>query len=294
MTDIRKVAVIGAGTMGNGIAQACSMAGMDVTLVDTQDSFVQRGMDNIRTSLARFVKSAKLTQEQADAVVQRIRTTTSLPDGVKDADIVVEVVPEKLDLKQAVFKEIAQHAKADAVLATNTSQLSITAIASAIDRPQDVIGTHFFNPPVMMKLVEVVRGLKTSDRALEVALALAKKLGKEAAVCKRDTVGFITTRAIAALRLECVRMYEEGIASMEDIDKAMRLGFNHPMGQFELTDFNGLDVALFNTMSLKEAYGERFNPPQSMVARVKAGQLGRKTGAGWYDYSDPKSPKPTK
>ena len=148
--------------------------------------------------------------------------------------------------------------------------------------------------PDRAEALEVVRGLKTSNRALEVALALAKKLGKEAAVCKRDTVGFITTRAIAALRLECVRMYEEGIASMEDIDKAMRLGFNHPMGQFELTDFNGLDVALFNTMSLKEAYGERFTPPQSMVARVKAGQLGRKTGAGWYDYSDPKSPKPTK
>lgn len=294
MTDIRNVAVIGAGTMGNGIAQACSMAGMAVTLVDTQESFLQRGVDNIKTSLARFVKSAKLTQEQADAVLQRVRTSTSLPDAVKDADIVVEVVPEKLELKQAVFKEIARHAKADAVLCTNTSQLSITAIASAIDRPQDVIGTHFFNPPVMMKLVEVVCGLKTSERALETALALAKKLGKEAAVCKRDTVGFITTRAIAALRLECVRMYEEGIASMEDIDKAMRLGFNHPMGQFELTDFNGLDVALFNTMSLKEAYGERFNPPQSLVSRVKAGQLGRKTGAGWYDYTDPKSPKPTK
>jgi len=294
MAEVRSVAVVGAGTMGNGIAQACSMAGLEVAMVDMQESFLQRGLDNVKTSLARFVKSQKLTQEQADAVVKRIRTTTSLADAVKDADIVIEVVPEKLDLKQSVFREIAQHAKADAVLCTNTSQLSITAIASAIDRPQDVIGTHFFNPPVMMKLVEVVRGLKTSDRALEVALELAKKLGKEAAVCKRDTVGFITTRAIAALRLECVRMYEEGIASMEDIDKAMRLGFNHPMGQFELTDFNGLDVALFNTLSLKDAYGERFNPPQSLVARVRAGQLGRKTGSGWYDYSDPKSPKATK
>ena len=294
MAEIRTVAVIGAGTMGNGISQSCAMAGMEVTMVDTQDSFLQRGMDSIKTSLARFVKSQKMTQEQADAVLKRIGTSTSLADAVKDADIIVEVVPEKLELKQAVFKDIAKHAKADAVLATNTSQLSITAIASAIDRPQDVIGTHFFNPPVMMKLVEVVRGLKTSDRALDVALELTRKLGKEAAVCKRDTVGFITTRAIAALRLECVRMYEEGIASMEDIDKAMRLGFNHPMGQFELTDFNGLDVALLNTLSLKDAYGERFNPPQSLVSRVKAGQLGRKTGAGWYDYTDPKSPKPTK
>ena len=294
MAEIQAVAVIGAGTMGNGIAQICSMSGLNVTLVDTQDSFIQRGIDNVKTSLARFVKSQKLTQAQADAVVARIRTSTSLPDAVKDADIIIEVVPERLDLKQAVFQQIAKAAKPSAVLATNTSQLSITAIASAIDRPQDVIGTHFFNPPVMMKLVEVVRGLKTSDRALEVALALAKKLGKEAAVCKRDTVGFITTRAAAALRLECIRMFEEGVASMEDIDRAMRLGFNHPMGPIELTDFNGLDVALFNTLSLRDAYGERFNPPQSLVARVKAGQLGRKTGAGWYDYTDPKSPKPTK
>ncbi len=293
MAEIQSIAVIGAGTMGNGIAQVSAMSGLDVTLVDTQDSFIQRGMDNVKTSLARFVKAQKLTQAQADAAVARIRTSTSLSDAVKDADIIVEVVPEKIDLKQAVFQQIARAAKPDAVLATNTSQLSITAIASAIDRPQDVIGTHFFNPPVMMKLVEVVRGLQTSDRALGVALALAKKLGKEAAVCKRDTVGFITTRAAAALRLECLRMLEEGVASMEDIDRAIRLGFNHPMGPIELTDFNGLDVALFNAMSLRDAYGERFNPPQSLVTRVKAGQLGRKTGAGWYDYTDPKAPKPT-
>lgn len=294
MAEVRSVAVVGAGTMGNGIAQACSMAGLDVTLVDTQDSFIQRGVDNIRTSLARFVKSQKLTQEQADAVVQRIRTTTSLKDAVSNVDVVIEVVPEKMELKQSVFKDIAAAARPGTVLATNTSQLSITAIASAIDRPQDVIGMHFFNPPVMMRLVEVVRGLKTSDESLETVLGLTKKLGKEAAVCKRDTVGFITTRAAAALRLECYRMLEEGVASMEDIDRAMRLGFNHPMGPIELSDFNGLDVALFNTLSLKEAYGERFNPPQSLVARVKAGQLGRKTGAGWYDYSDPKNPKPTR
>jgi len=293
MAEIQSIAVIGAGTMGNGIAQVSAMSGLDVTLVDTQDSFIQRGMDNVKTSLARFVKAQKLTQAQADAAVARIRTSTSLSDAVKDADIIVEVVPEKIDLKQAVFQQIARAAKPDAVLATNTSQLSITAIASAINRPQDVIGTHFFNPPVMMKLVEVVRGLQTSDRALGVALALAKKLGKEAAVCKRDTVGFITTRAAAALRLECLRMLEEGVASMEDIDRAIRLGFNHPMGPIELTDFNGLDVALFNAMSLRDAYGERFNPPQSLVTRVKAGQLGRKTGAGWYDYTDPKAPKPT-
>jgi len=294
MAEVRSVAVIGAGTMGNGIAQACSMAGLEVSLVDTQDAFLQRGMDNIKTSLARFVKSAKQTQEQADAVLARIKATTDMAKAVSNVDIVIEVVPEKLELKQSVFKEIAKWAKPGTVLATNTSQLSITAIASAIDRPQDVIGMHFFNPPVMMKLVEVVNGLKTSDAALQTVLALTKKLGKEAAVCKRDTVGFITTRAAAALRLECFRMLEEGVASMEDIDRAMRLGFNHPMGPIELTDFNGLDVALFNTMSLKAAYGDRFTPPQNFVSRVNGGQLGRKTGSGWYDYTDPKNPKPNK
>jgi 3-hydroxybutyryl-CoA dehydrogenase len=277
--------------MGNGIAQSCAMAGLAVGLVDTEERFLQRGVDAIKTSLARFVKSQKLTQEAADGVFARIKPTTDLPGAVAGADVIVEVVPEILDLKQSVFKKVAEAAKADAVLATNTSQLSITAIASAINRPQDVIGMHFFNPPVLMKLVEIVRGLRTSDRTLETALALTKMLGKEAAVCKRDTVGFITTRAAVALRLECMRMLEEGVASIEDIDRAMRLGFNHPMGPFELNDFNGLDVGMNNALSLKEAYGERFSPPQTLTARVKAGMLGRKTGAGWYDYSGEK-PKP--
>jgi 3-hydroxybutyryl-CoA dehydrogenase len=294
--ELESIAVIGAGTMGSGIAQCCAMAGLEVRLVDTTDAFLSRGMESVKASLARFVKSQKLDQGRADAVFARIRPGMDLASAVAGAHVVIEVVPEVMELKQKVFRQVAELAAPASILATNTSQLSITAIAAAVDRPQDVIGMHFFNPPVLMRLVEVVRGLRTSDRALAVALALTARLGKEAAVCKRDTVGFITTRAAAALRLECVRMYEEGVASMEDIDRAMRLGFNHPMGPFELTDFNGLDVALYNTLSLKEAYGERFNPPQSMVARVKAGQLGRKTGSGWYDYSGDagKPSKPSK
>ena len=289
MAEIQSVAVIGAGTMGNGLAQSCAMAGLTVGLVDTGERFLQRGLDNVRTSLARFVRSQKLSQDEADASFARIHPSTALAEAVANVDIVIEVVPELMELKQAVFRQLAKAVKPGTVMATNTSQLSITAIASAVDRPEDVIGTHFFNPVVLMRLVEIVRGLRTSEHALEAALELTRRLGKEAAICKRDTVGFITTRAIVALRLECMRMYEEGIASIEDIDHAMRLGFNHPMGPFELNDFNGLDVGLNNALSLRDAYGERFSPPQSLVTRVKAGMLGRKSGAGWYDYSDAKT-----
>jgi 3-hydroxybutyryl-CoA dehydrogenase len=291
VAELRKIAVIGAGTMGHGIAQSCAMADLTVTMVDVEERFIERGMGNIRTSLSRFVKSGKLTQEGSDAVLGRLATTTDLEAAASGADLVIESVPEVLDLKQDVFKRLGKGTRPGTVLATNTSQFSITTIAGSCDRPEDVIATHFFNPPVLMKLVEIIRGEKTSDRTLEVALDLVKKLGKEAAVCKRDTVGFITSRAAAALRLECVRIYEEGIASIEDIDKAMRLGFNHPMGPFELNDFNGLDVSLYNTKSLHAAYGDRFTPPKSLIERVAAGMLGRKSGKGWYDYSGEK-PKP--
>ena len=291
MTDVRSAAVIGAGTMGNGIAQCCAMAGIPVFLVDIEDRFVQRGMETVRTSLARFVKSQKLTQAQADGALALITPTTDFSAAVKDVDLVIEAVPEVLDLKQDVFKRLAAGTRKDTVLATNTSQFSISALAASTDRPQDVIGLHFFNPPVLMKLIEIIRGVRTADRTLEVALALTRQLGKEAAVCRRDSVGFITSRALAALRLECVRIYEEGIASIEDIDRAIRLGLNHPMGPFELNDFNGLDTALHNTNSLHQAFGDRFIAPQSLITRVRSGMLGRKTGAGWYDYSGEK-PKP--
>jgi 3-hydroxybutyryl-CoA dehydrogenase len=290
VSELEKIAVIGAGTMGHGIAQSCAMAGLYVTLVDVEERFIERAVVNIKTSLARFVKSGKITEAQADESSGRIATTTDLDAAVRDVDVVIESVPEVLALKQDVFARLGKASEPGTILATNTSQFSVTLLAASCCRPEDVIATHFFNPPVLMKLVEIVRGLRTSDRALEVALQLTTKLGKEAAVCRRDTVGFITSRAAAALRLECIRMYEEGIASIEDIDRAMRLGFNHPMGPFELNDFNGLDVGLYNANSLRDAYGERFAPPQSLLRRVRAGMLGRKTGAGWYDYAG-KKPK---
>jgi 3-hydroxybutyryl-CoA dehydrogenase len=218
----------------------------------------------------------------------RILATTDFAVALADADVVIEAVPEQLELKQQVFRNITDIAKPCTLLATNTSQLSITEIASATGRPEDIIGMHFFNPPILMRLIEIVPGLKTSEKTRNNAMALCDALGMEAAVCNRDTVGFITTRAAIAMRLECFRMYEEGVASIQDIDRAMRIGFNHPMGPFELNDYNGLEVGLANAESLRKAYGDRFAPPQALVARVRAGMLGRKTGQGWYDYSGEK------
>jgi 3-hydroxybutyryl-CoA dehydrogenase len=283
--EFQRIAVIGAGTMGNGIAQIAAMNGIEVGLRDVNDAAIQRGLDTIRTSLSRFIKAQKLSQAEADAAFARIHPTTDLAAAVRGAQVVIEAVPELLDLKREVFQQLDALAAPEVVLATNTSQLSITSIAAATKRPDKVIGMHFFNPPVIMRLVEIIRGLETSDATLEVIQQLSAKLGKETVVCKKDTVGFITSRAISALRMECIRIYEEGIASLEDIDKAMRLGFNHPMGPFELNDFNGLDTGYYAALSLRDAYGERFNPPQSLVQRVRAGHLGRKTGRGWYDYA---------
>ena len=289
--DIRSVAVVGAGTMGHGIAQACAMAGLRVRLVDVDGEHLDRGVSGMRSSLERLVRSARLTQAEADAVLPRVDVTTDFEAAVAGVEVAIEAVPEVLDLKLAVFRRLSSAADPGTVLTTNTSQFSATRIAAVTDRPEDVIATHFFNPPVLMRLVEVARGVRTSDRTLAVTLELVRRLRKEAAVCRRDSVGFITSRALAAFRLECMRIYEEGIASIEDIDRAIKLGLNHPMGPFELNDYNGLDIGLAVASALRDAYGERFTPPQSLIARVEAGMLGRKTGMGWYDHRHG-NPKP--
>ena len=281
------VAVIGAGTMGAGIAQVAAAAGLRASLRDVGARELDRARDSIGTSLARFVKSGRMTDEQADATVARIRFTESLEEAVFDAAIVIEVVPEILALKHEVFTNVVNHARPDALLATNTSQFSITAIGAVIEEAAPrLIGMHFFNPPVMMKLVELIRGETTTDETLDRALAFADTLGKEAVVCRKDSPGFITTRAYAALRLECLRMLDEGVATAEDIDKALRLGFNFPMGPLELGDFNGLDISLRALSALQEAYGDRFRPTVGLRNMVAAGKLGRKTGEGFYRYGD--------
>jgi len=280
---IKRIAVMGAGTMGNGIAQVAAMSGFDVVMRDVDDQSIARGLELINRSLARFAKSGRLTEQQVQEVRARIKTTTDLAAALDGADYVMEAIPELIDLKRALFKHMDELAPPDLILGTNTSQLSITSIAAATKHPERVIGTHWFNPPVMMRLIEVVKGVETAEQTLETTLDLCQKLGKETVVC-RDSQGFITSRAIMAFRLECIRILEEGIATKEDIDKAIKLGFNHPMGPFELSDFNGLDIGYHSALAMTEVFGERFRPPMIYRTMINAGRLGRKTGKGWYEY----------
>jgi 3-hydroxybutyryl-CoA dehydrogenase len=280
-----RVAVVGAGTMGSGIAQLTAMSEMDTVLVDLDQAQLERAVATMAKSLERFVRKGTLTQEQSVAAQRRLTTTTSLAQAVADVDLVVESVVEVLAVKQAIFREAAQHAPANALLGTNTSQLSITEIGSAV--PQDahrVVGLHFFNPPVMMHLVEVVAGLQSSEESLERAVAFGEALGKQTVVCRKDSPGFLTSRISALVRLECLRMLEEGVASAEDIDKALKVGFNWPMGPLELGDFNGLDTYLHILGSLEQTLGDRFKPTVTLRNLVAAGRLGRKTGQGIYSY----------
>lgn len=281
--EIKKIAVIGAGLMGNGIAQVASQAGLEVKLRDIEDQYLQKAMGSIEKSLGRFVKGGKIVQEDVPGILSRIHPTTSLEEAAATADYVIEAVTENLELKKKVFAELDSICPYHAILASNTSQLSITVIAGATKRPSQVIGTHWFSPPTMMRLIEVVKGMQTSQETLDTTLALAQRLGKDTVVCK-DSRGFITSRAFGAFMAECIHILEEGIATPEDIDKAIKLGFNHPMGPFELMDFGGLDVA-FNAMSgLEEALGPRFKPPQVLRILVNAGYLGPKSGRGFYTY----------
>ncbi|MFB3813374.1 MAG: 3-hydroxyacyl-CoA dehydrogenase family protein [Terriglobales bacterium] len=282
--DIKNVAVIGAGIMGHGIAQVAATAGCNVHLNDIEDKFLQKAYSNISDSLAKFVSKGKMSAEERDQILSRISVTTDFCKAVKDADLVVEAVSENLELKKDIFKRLSTCAPAGAILATNTSQYSITEIASAVPAPSRVIGMHWFNPPVLMKLIEVVRGHETAEETVETIRAFAAKVGKETVVCK-DSQGFISTRALMALRLECYRILEEGVATKEDIDKTLRLALGHPMGQFELADFSGLDLDVPASEGLTKIFGDRFRPPQTVLHLVKAGKLGRKTGRGWYDYT---------
>ena len=282
-----KVAVLGAGTMGSGIAQIAAQAGHETTLADVDDRSLERARAAIDASLARLVKAGKLDVDGLASVVERITMCTGIGDAVTAAEVVVEAVPERLDIKHDVWRDVVAAAPDDCLFGTNTSQLSITSIGSAIGvAAERLVGMHFFNPPVMMRLVELVRGLQTSDDAVNRAVAFATGLGKEVVVCQKDSPGFLTSRISSILRLECIRMLDEGLASAADIDRAIRLAFNHPMGPLELGDFNGLDTYLNAVEGLAAAHGERFRAPVSLRNMVAAGRLGRKTGEGFYRYDD--------
>lgn len=282
-----RVVVIGGGTMGNGIAQVCAMAGHETGLQDVSAEQLEKARASIESSLARFERKERIDAAGVAATLERLELTEDLAAAAAGAGVVIEAVPEVLELKHDVLRRAAAVAAPEAILATNASQLSISEIAGGLgeDAPR-AIGLHFFNPPVMMELVEIVAGIRTAEETIERAREFCGSIGKETVLCRKDTPGFITTRAYVTLRLECIRILEEGIASAEDIDKAMKLGFNLPMGPLELGDFNGLDTNLRVMESLTETYGERFRPPPTLRAMVAAGMLGRKTGAGFYDYPD--------
>ena len=281
----QQVAVIGAGLMGGGIAQVAAVAGYDVVLRDVTPEALERGLGTIRSSYAKFVDKGRLSAEASEAALGRITTTTEL-DAVADADLVVEAVFEKLEVKAEVFRELDRLCKDGAVLASNTSAIPITSIAAVTSRPESVVGTHFFSPVPMMKLCEVVRGYKTSDAAIEAARSFAEGVGKTVVVVNRDVAGFVTTRLISALAMEAVRLLESGVASAEDIDTACRLGFGHAMGPLETIDLTGVDIMLNATSNIyADTQLETFAAPELLRRMVAAGDLGRKTGRGFYDHA---------
>ncbi|HEX5510882.1 MAG TPA: 3-hydroxyacyl-CoA dehydrogenase family protein [Actinomycetales bacterium] len=278
------VAVIGAGLMGSGIAQVAAQAGWDVVLRDVSDDATARGRDTVAKSLARFVAKGTTTQDDADAALERISLTTDL-GAASEADIVVEAVFERLEVKTEVFAELDRIARADAVLATNTSAIPITRIAAATQRPESVVGTHFFSPVPMMQLCELVRGYKTSDETLARAREFAEGIGKTCIVVNRDVAGFVTTRLISALVVEAVKLVESGVATAEDIDIACKLGFGHAMGPLATTDLTGVDILRHATENIySETHDPKFAPPELLARMVTAGDLGRKTGRGFYSY----------
>ncbi len=280
----RKLAVIGAGLMGSGIAQVSAQAGWDVVLRDVTDEALRRGTDGIRASYDKFVAKGKLAADDAEAALARITATTEL-DAVADADVVVEAVFEKLEVKHEIFRSLDKLAKDGAILASNTSAIPITKIAAVTERPERVVGTHFFSPVPMMQLCELVRGYKTSDETLAAAREFAESTGKTCIVVNRDVAGFVTTRLISALVVEAAGLYESGVATAEDIDLACRLGFGHAMGPLATADLTGVDILLHATSNIyTESQDEKFAPPELMRRMVDAGDIGRKSGQGFYKH----------
>jgi len=286
-----RVTVLGAGTMGAGIAQAAASAGHGVALRDVEESYVEDGIARIDDTLSEGVERGKVEPAEREAALDRITGTTDLATATEGADLAIEAVPEDADLKKEVLGEAETHAGADAVLASNTSALSVTELASALDRPERLLGLHFFNPVHLMGLVEVVVAERTDDATLAVARGFVESLDKTA-VEVRDSPGFASSRLGVALGSEAIRMYESGVASAADVDAAMELGYNHPMGPLKLTDVVGLDVRLDVLEYLREELGERFRPPQALKRKVRAGKLGRKTGEGFYVWEGGEAVRP--
>jgi 3-hydroxybutyryl-CoA dehydrogenase len=280
---MKNIVVIGGGTMGNGIAHTAAASGFDVVLVDVTDFLLQKAVSTITANLQRGVDKGKMTPGERDEIVGRIKTTTDVT-SIKDADIVIEAIVEKLEAKTELFAKLDQITRADCILASNTSSISITKIAAATKRPDKVIGMHFMNPVPVMTLVEVIRGIATSDETWQKVEDLAKRMGKTA-IEVNDYPGFISNRVLMPMINEAIFSLYEGVATREAIDGVMKLGMNHPMGPLTLADFIGLDVCLAILRVLEEGFGDpKYRPCPLLVKMVDAGWLGKKSGRGFYEY----------
>jgi 3-hydroxybutyryl-CoA dehydrogenase len=277
--------VVGAGLMGSGIAQVAAVNGWSVTLRDVTETALDQGMQSIEKSLGRFAEKGTISAEDRDAALSRITTTTDL-DAAAEADFVVEAVFEKLEIKSKVFTALDRVCRDDVVLATNTSAIPITKIAAATQRPEAVVGTHFFSPVPMMRLCELVRGHQTSDAVVQAARDFAEGVGKTCIMVNRDIAGFVTTRLVSALVMEAISLVESGVATAEDIDVACKLGFGHAMGPLATTDLTGVDILRNATLNIyAETADPKFYPPELLSRMVDAGRLGRKSGHGFFDYT---------
>jgi 3-hydroxybutyryl-CoA dehydrogenase len=280
---IETIAVLGAGTMGHGIAHAAMAAGLSTRLYDVSQAQLEKARGQIDAIVSKGVELGKVAPADADAMRARLSVTSSIADAVSDAGLVIEAAPEKVDLKVALLSEAESYAPPGAVIASNTSALSITELAAVLKEPGRMGGMHFFNPVQKMKLVEVVRALETTEETTSVMVAVAERMGKET-VLIRESPGFITSRINAMIGNEAFYMLQEGVASARDIDKALKLGLNHPMGPFELVDLVGLDTRLSILQYLHRTLGEKFRPCPLLEQHVKGGRLGRKVGKGVYEY----------
>lgn len=283
--QVKKVFVIGTGTMGSGIAQVCAQTGYEVIVEDINDDVLRRAINTIKWSVGKLIEKGGI-KGSAEEILSRIRVTTDIQDA-KGADVVIEAVTENLELKGDVFRQLGEICPPHTMLGTNTSSIPITYIAAATKRPDKVVGIHFFNPVPISRLVEVVKGLLTSEETMKDAIEFSHSLGKETIRVNKDVAGFALNRFNAPSSVEAIRLVEQGVASPEDIDKGVRLAYGRPQGPFELADLNGLDVGLTVLENLyKETGDPKFCPPMILRRKVKAGQLGRKTGVGWYRYDE--------